>query len=381
MADQQSLLEKYLKQYWDHLKNRPGICITSRESVKESIIRYDVKREMKYPGSDLARMCRYKIAAYYDWPEKNIKKDEQSFDCDVAYQTVLQYAIAFPYVLSDGRKIECDKGKKFETLNRERPDLFYFRGDTMNSFATVVHKFLGQYNHKEEDIKNFLAHPTKDGKVTNWNIWGVAKKSKYVTQFSKKRQERHWEACILDHLDYFDSILPEEAKRFIRLNHTIGNFMPVPYKAGAGFNFPRGGVNTNDFWDLALLAIYEWYTQQNDEALKKMLQEEGKNTENAENTNLCKKWLREFGEGLIGWKTFVWKNNMEPFIQDNYGEPKELWKGHFTQNQPLPKTPKQFSEFFINASDWIWERGTMIAEAIMQELEKAPECHPWKTDN
>lgn len=343
MADQQSLLEKYLKQYWEHLKNRPGICITSRESVKNSIIYYDVKREQDYRGDAWQRMCEYKLA-------------KDNFDCDVSYLVMLQCAITFPHVLLEGREIQPQyrKRARYELTSPKNSALFCYRGDTMNSYAKTVHEYL--------------------------NI-------------SAANSQINWETCMLEPYQCLDAIISEEARCFIQLNHTIGNFIPVPfeeaYKKKDGekvktkhFNSPRGLGPTKDYWDLALLAIYEWYTQQNDEALKEMLQEKGKNTENAENTNLCKKWLECFQT----WPRFVRANYMEPFVHDNYGEPKELWKGHFTyykrlKKQALPETAEQFSEFFHNASMWILARGELIAEAIIKELEKTPKCRPWKEDN
>ena len=108
MEEEKSTLEKY----WDHLKKRledEKICITSRESVKESIVSYDVKHEMNYPGCALERICRYKLAKK-GWERLKIFKD--NFDCDVAEITMWQYAIAFPYILNDGRSIKPQEHKK-----------------------------------------------------------------------------------------------------------------------------------------------------------------------------------------------------------------------------------------------------------------------------
>lgn len=329
-------MQRICHEYWKLVKGRFGDRPITREALKESIVTYDVKKENGYKGDDWERMCNYKIA------------ETDGFDCDVAYLTMLQYAIAFPYVLRNGREIrEQGSSKlKYEIGNAKDSQLFWFRGDTMNSYATVIREFIRQFGPYGRSYEPYQS----------------------------------WDDRILKNYSAFSDLLPSEAKTYIGLNHTIGNFVPVPVvENGPEFNSPRGCGNTKEFWDLALFAIYEWYTKQNDEKLKEMLQN------SVENTELCKNWLKCFPT----WPDFVRANYMEPFVHANYGEPKELWKGHFTPfiNGPfwwtlaMPNTLEQFSEFFINASDWIWERGIMIAEVIMQELEKAPGCHPWKEDD
>lgn len=349
MAEETNLEKCYLEEYWNRIKKRPGICVTRRESVKNSIIYYDLKREFIFAGDAWQRMCQYKLA-------------NGKYDCDVSYLVMLQYAIAFPHVRRNGWEIQKQpygQGIKFQLTGSE----FKYRGDTMNSYATTVHRYL-----------NFAV---EQGRV-------------------------NWEICMLDPHQCLNSIISEDARLFIELNHTIGNFVPVPFvKEGEEFNRPRGKGATKDYWDLALLAIYQWYTQGNVEALQKMLNSE-------ENTKLCITWLRKFENKteektqikLKSWDNFVEKNYMQPFVKprkdsEHFGPPKELWNGHFSQykkeitgakvknaEKSLRKKQKQFfEEYFQNVSMWILARGEQIAEAIMLKLEKTPGCHPWKEDD
>lgn len=328
--EEQEHQEKIIKEYWKILEKRPNICVGLREAVKKSIINYDVKNEMNYAGDAWERMCRYKLALY-GAPDLLIFKD--SFDCDVAYLSVLQYAIAFSHVSEKGWEIIDQsgyKGIKYELFNKT--ETLKYRGDTMNSYAKTVHEYL--------KLKRIVT-----GKASERKVFAALKEGKLNSEMA--------------------------AETFIRLNHTIGNLIPVPYKEGAGFNSPRGFNNSkiNDYWDLTLWYIYLWYEYQNDEYLSVIVK-------STENVKLCKTWLESFKT----WNCFVEYNYLQDFVKD--GKPKELWEGHLYGNiAVLPTELTQCEEFFKNASMWILARGERIAEAIMQKLEEIPECCPWKENN
>lgn len=313
------------EQYLEFLKKRSNICITSREAVKNGIIYYDVKDEVGYDGDVWQRMCRYKTA-----------KDD--LDCDVAQLTVLQYAIAFPFILDGGRTIEAQhkNGLKYEARGNSG---FAFRGDIMNSYATTVHKFVSLFS-------------SRSGRISA--------------------------RVILDNYDTFSGLLPKEAMEFMRICHTTGNFIPVPFcKAGVELNRPRGTGELQDYWDKTLWYIYLWYQLTAEDKQKEADAHLLVMVKNNESVELCKQWLK----GFRSWLGFVRANYMEPFVHNGYGSPKELWKGHLAEDAvTLPQEREQFEEFFKNSFQWIVERGELIAEAIMQELEKVPGCHPWKEE-
>lgn len=271
------------------------------------------------------KICCYKIAP-------------DTFDCDVSLRNMVIYGIIFPFVL-ESRKLELQKKNKLKYCFHSDDDkIFEYRGDTMNSYATTVHKWILSYSNHSKSVKKFLSDID----------WGKYKKYK-------------WEAYILDNYKYFKNILPAEAKAFIRLNHTMGNFIPCP----AGCNSPRG---TNfmicDYWDLTLYYIYKWYRDKSSDIYLYTIVKEKSKVEQ------YKEWLEEFGR----WDMFVEKNYMQAFVNDGndghkYGMPKELWKGHFTGN-PMPEKDDDFSQFFTNASAWIVARGTRIAIELRKKLDK-----------
>ena len=329
-------MQKYCNEYWNHIKERFGDLPLSREAIKNSIIKYDIKDEMGYPGDPWQKMCCYQIAS-------------DGFDCDVARLTVLQYAIAFPYLLKAGWTIrnQSQRGVKWEFVNSEYD--FKYRGDTMNSYNTTVHKYVGCWD--ESDIL---------------------------------KKNRCYSACASYH-----------AQEFIRLRDTVGNYIPVPFaycgKRGAigkEFNRPRGTSSAiQDYWDLTLYYIYSWYRAVAagepfvvaNEKLKSLV----KNSD--ESVELCSEWLKSFADkGKPSWQIFVKENYMQDFVEGSeselFGAPKVLWKGHFDPKAAVLPTKQQCEEFFQNASLWILARGERIAEAIMQKLEEVLGQQFWTKD-
>ena len=140
------------------------------------------------------------------------------------------------------------------------------------------------------------------------------------------------------------------------------------------FNSPRGFGSTKDYWDLALLKIYNWYDAKNngkpehqaDEYLKQLIT-------SPQNINLCKEWLGKYtaDDGKPSWDVFVVANYMQDFVkkgdaEGHFSEPKELWTGHF-KNNVLP-SKEDFIQFFTNAYEWIIARGNRISIKLKNEL-------------
>lgn len=296
------------------------------------------------------RMCYYQVSG------------STGTDCDVALFTVVVYYLA--YGLGEkGWKINKYKGKYQLENSEEGWDL---RGDTMNSYATTVHGYIKNVwmqlpNNKANMIdKEIIRITSKRGN------WGV----------NSKFKKNYWEDVILCNYDYFQNVLPYDGTKYIRLNHTIGNFIPVPFVEGGGdFNSPRGFDGSSyDFWDLALMCIYNYYFSIHDSTcnlkyphydLKWLL---GKD----QNVDLCRNWLDSFGSSASGWDTFVKQNFLQDFVEgeenDHYGLPKELWEGHF-EGTVIPKKEEHYNDFFKYASERIEARGKKIAKKIKNELE------------
>nr|MBP3259255.1 hypothetical protein [Bacilli bacterium] len=147
----------------------------------------------------------------------------------------------------------------------------FISGDTMTSFATSLNISLGGYYTSARCFDEYDGG--KGQKIIN--------------------------AILSNHNLY----------EFMKLYHTIGNFIPVPYgpEPYYGFNVNRSNFGKHDYFHLALLKIKEYYKNRNDEILKELLNDvDGKKTALISNT---KAWLNEFGD----YKTFVIDNYLQDY--------------------------------------------------------------------
>ena len=203
-------------------------------------------------------------------------------------------------------------------------------GDTMNSITTTMSKYFRLIY--ADDEKYYRSKIKGNGFINEYGKPYNGSLSQSLEIYIREKDSEKLKKSI-----------SKDAKNFIRYSHTLGNFIPVPAKT---FNVPRA-TSTNDYWDLTLLRIYNWYkeNESSDKSLKKdailkTVENEcdcNKNKElclllgrNCANVKLCIKWLCAFGS----WKEFVEKNYMQSFVgkedvNGNYGAPLELWEGHF----------------------------------------------------
>ena len=323
------------------------------KEVKENIYTKNIKEIVHYDTKEEWKNCKTRETIYTDKnPLFRISqyKRGKRFDCDVALRTMVLHTMAYPHVNLRGRRIDFQKGEKhkFEIENNEIGEYVY-RSDTMNSYYTMLNEYLRLFGDDRTNPQ--LLKKMKDGKLTYGN-WGS------------------WENCILENKQYFENLLPEEAMKFLSVVHTIGNFIPVPFKKkGEEFNSPRGWGNKkiNDYWDLTLLAIYNWYMKKNN---KKVLYDNIKLitvVKTKESEEMCEKWLGEFKDdnGKCSWDKFVEDNYMQDFVnvsdsKESYGIPKELFGEHFKKTG-LPTDKDKFIQFFSQATEWIIARGERIA--------------------
>lgn len=281
-------------------------------------------------GRYLRRFAKYQdqlkdIVRYTD-PKTNIivktaigKKWAQTDKLDFDYDASLFASCVYWLAMFQDRSatlVPLKNGNEY-TITCDR---ICYRGDTMNSWVTTVGIYFGVGNKWRKFLDN--------------------------TYFDKK-------------------YLPEYITEFMNAVYTLGNFFPLP----RALNTPRSS-SAKDYWDLALLAIYQYYKNTEDEAyepeFKKCTWEWVFGTRNEET---CIKWLGSFN----GWHHFVEQNFLQDFVHEDkenggYGRPKELWKGHF-DGEVLPMESDEFSEFFTNASAWILARGARIALEVKNQLE------------
>lgn len=226
-------------------------------------------------------------------------------------------------------------------------------GESMNSvFTSLYIWFIYQYNCSTHNSRLKLAsYMEKEadyrGKKSNRKLIGL-----------------YYNNC---NQPWFKNALTEKVRRFLEVSYTIGNFIPVP----KGCNSSRGLGTVQDYWDLTLKAIYDYYVcDENSRKCKIYTLEEvfGK-----DKSKICKlkKWLDSFSDdnskmGNSIWKEFVEKNYMEDFVNLNadgsYGMPKELWEGHFTGK--VPPEGEQCEQFFENASNYIAARSIRMIERL-----------------
>lgn len=312
------------------------IMETTNENVELKLKALLSNTNINNEKSALKDICNYKISGK-SLKDKNGKKITNKykmatiqFDYDTSLRNILIYALAFDYVIKKDSYINMYKFNFFEIVQKDNQK-YKFRGDTMNSYSTTMHRYLSK-------IKNF--------DISKYNDFGDAR----------------WEAAILDNYDFFVQKISKSALKFIELNHKLGNFIPMMFINDCSLNVGRYSA-TKDYWDLTLLCIYKWYRTNDDNFLLKLFT----NGEVARNAKL---WL---SDNFKSWEDFVVKNYMKAFIDlNNDWKPKELWKGHFS-GALLPRflsfrKELEFEQFFTNVSNWEFQRSKEIAKAIKEKV-------------
>ena len=295
----------------------PNTNINNEKSVLKDICNYKISGKSLKDKDGKKIVNKYKMAII-------------QFDYDVSLRNIIIYALAFDYVIKKDSYINMYKFNLFEIVQKDNPK-YKFRGDTMNSYSTTMHKYLNKM---------------KDFDISKYDDFGDVR----------------WEAAILDNHDVFIKSIPKSALKFIELNHKLGNFIPMMFINDCSLNVGRYSA-TKDYWDLTLLYIYKWYRTDDDKFLLKLFT----NDEVARNAKL---WL---SHNFKSWEDFVIKNYMKAFVDiNNDWKPKELWKGHFS-GVLLPRflsddKKSEFEQFFTNASNWELERSREIAKAIKEKL-------------
>lgn len=288
------------------------------------------------------------------------RNNEIDYDADTSLEACVIYKKVFGNIINrlDEKEIRLQPdpenrynryGLKYELGEPDCTGGLSFRGDTMNSVATTNRVYF--WEHKE--LHN-----------------------------ERKMEGFPW---------------PKEALDLIELYHTPGNFMVLPYREGLSINAARGTGNTHDYFDLYLLAIYNFFLEQNGQ------EKEGKISLGyvlGHNTKLelfMKYYLLPFIEDdqcrfytsgrqfmddiedcndlisnvVPGWESFVEENLFHDFVGRNayghFGKPNELWDGHFARPDAgygKPYTEEQFMQFYTRAAEAIKKRSDRIYDRL-----------------
>lgn len=286
------------------------------------------------------------------------RNNKIDYDADSSIEAVVMYEKIFPFVNEISRKSICPQkggfnkyGLKYELANKEKGSGVSFRGDTLNTVATTNREYCKLINRLQP------VNP-------------------------------HWSA---DDIDW-----PKEALEFIDVYHTPGNFWILPYIEGISVNCDRGIGAAKDYFDLFLLAIYQYYSciegrkveYENINLIKVMNNKEKvvrffevylkafiMNKQETCTINPCgidKIASKKDKNKVLGWNEFIENNYLQDYVEvdleGNYGMPKELWCGHFDMFNstlfPYPTTKSQFTEFWKNATEIIRKRGHRIYNVL-----------------
>ncbi len=280
-----------------------------------------------------------KRAIVKDWATRKKSGREGGFNFDPDASLISSYVFCKTMPASEGEQWEIKSiGGYNYKLCVGNDNKIWFRGDTMNSWTTTLNEFMCRYGDKylKDLVNNKGKYRPKDG-------------SSWIDYLSEP--------------EHYKSDLPGYINNFMEYVYTIGNFALVP-REPINFNTNRS-QHTKDYWDLTLLAIYEYYMGEKESKwpICSSLKEE--------EIEGIKKWLKQSGQQ--GWNKFVEGNYMQPFVEktkDGYGRPYELWDGHFTE-KALPEKEWQFEQFFENARERIRKRGRLIAEKLVDNEMKA----------
>ena len=175
---------------------------------------------------------------------------------------------------------------RYELVIQKDGKEYCFMGDTMNSFQTITNYV----------VNKFVEHSK------------ILKGENSIEAIEKLPEE-----------------LKEKLKKYASLSHTIGNFVLVPSES---FNKARY-TPTQDFWDLTLKCIREFYLEKENFEQGKEIHTPLCSTFNCDKRN--KNWLesykKEGNTGYENWYSFIKSNYMEDYIhmEDKNYEVKSLF--------------------------------------------------------
>lgn len=346
--------ENTCQELTDLLKGEPPEAFDVREHVFAQV-KEDLQHDIRiYDSCDSRDSCNkflIRTAIGKKWA------DGINYDYDASYFANLIYKAAFfpsgDITPSDSSKYEC-----YISVHDR-----CFRGDTMNSWNTTLIEYFRLFG--DQHLK-YLTKNEKERNKDKWRIPDVCPEE-LAKDFGANWSYVGWADFLSIPEVYADHPLPPYITDFMKVVYTVGNFIPAPS------GFQRRGIGpSKDYWDLALMCIYNDYAEKKGwpvkwpgYALTWLL------SGNAEALRLCREWLDGYGS----WGAFVEGNFLQDFVEqegNGYGKPKELWTGHF-DGGGLPKNEEQFKAFFTNSTEWITARGTRIAAALAKSLGSAEE--------
>lgn len=162
--------------------------------------------------------------------------------------------------------------------------------------------------------------------------------------------------------DSGDELL-QSIKCFVRVNHTIGNFLLIPW---GYFNNAKSGGGHKDHFDYCMFYLKKYYMQSDkDEVLHDWL---GK-WKASGLIKKCREWLDSFGNGKAGWENFIELNYLQDYVKE-YKSIQEYKPIQFKTldifdtieecSLPLPDDIEGWRKWFDNVTELIVKRGFRI---------------------
>ena len=142
------------------------------------------------------------------------------------------------------------------------------------------------------------------------------------------------------------------------LTHTLGNFIPCFGRFNSG-RYPL----TQDYWDLTMLGIKEWY-----EEPSSLLREA--NPLNQGLLDRCRPWLESYIEpedatGKDSLQRFVGANFLQPYFEEDSSTVRPFFKEHSFDHQ-LPASKEELLDCLLSMNASIIARGNLMLYAITQ---------------
>ncbi|MBP2031909.1 hypothetical protein J2Z42_000574 [Clostridium algifaecis] len=280
-----------------------------------------------------------------------------NIDCDVSLRSIIIAKQAYSYLYDYEIMPQFNGGYspyKFCLKSKEKDKVIEYRADTMTSAFTTFKEFIRNESLDDSSIpKPWIGCNNRD----------------------------YWLYYVSDRINKGEK-LPNEMNAFLRLNHTIGNIIPVP----CNFNKARSSNPLNnendknkrnrrnaewDYWDLTLWAIYCWFENNglknilrttNEKIFKKNEDKIKKRWENIFKMPTVEVWLKSFGQEREGWNQFVSQNYFQNYIEED-GKPSMFWENHSFAN-PLPPKTLDIKQILREINDRICFRSNAISQSF-----------------
>lgn len=162
--------------------------------------------------------------------------------------------------------------------------------------------------------------------------------------------------------DDLEKKVGEQLEILAHLTHALGNFIPC----ASPFNGGRYNA-TNDYWDITLMYIRDWYLNRQLFLLKSDLPSNGFN---AGILGECRDWLNSFGVGKEGWNSFVNDNFLKAYTDgtDEGGYKIKPFYNDYTIGKSLPESREDLLECLLSMNAAIIARGNEMGKKLEENL-------------